>query len=143
MDRAVMTRGRARRALALAGAAALAAGCAAAPLPSMRPLSHQGAQELAWDSRTCAWAAEDASGYWADLSPQENAIMGAFTWGPVRERSLVAPAPVATPETVGPASPSPSHLGQGGRRRFEDVYSRCMRARGYEFASRAAEDNAR
>ena len=138
-----MTRGRARRALALAGAAALAAGCAAAPLPSMRPLSHQGAQELAWDSRTCAWAAEDASGYWADLSPQENAIMGAFTWGPVRERSLVAPAPVATPETVGPASPSPSHLGQGGRRRFEDVYAQCMRARGYEVASRAAEDKTR
>jgi len=143
MDRAVMTRGRARRALALAGAAALAAGCAAAPLPSMRPLSRQGAQELAWDSRTCAWAAEDASGYWADLSPQENAIMGAFTWGPVRERSLVAPAPVATPETVGPASPSPSHLGQGGRRRFEDVYAQCMRARGYEVASRAAEDKTR
>jgi len=138
-----MTRGSARRALALAGAAALAAGCAAAPLPSMRPLSRQGAQELAWDSRTCAWAAEDASGYWADLSPEENAIMGAFTWGPVRARSLVAPAPVATPEAVGPASPSPSHLGQGGRRRFEDVYAQCMRARGYEVASRAAEDKTR
>src|SRR5207237_4156434 len=53
----------------------------------------------------CAWAAEDASGYWADLSPPENAIMGAFTWGPVRERSVMAPAPVATPETVGPAAP--------------------------------------
>jgi len=138
-----MTRGSARRALALAGAAALAAGCAAAPLPSMRPLSRQGAQELAWDSRTCAWAAEDASGYWADLSPEENAIMGAFTWGPVRARSLVAPVPVATPEAVGPASPSPSHLGQGGRRRFEDVYAQCMRARGYEVASRAAEDKTR
>ena len=138
-----MTRGSARRALALAGAAALATGCAAAPLPSMRPLSRQGAQELAWDSRTCAWAAEDASGYWADLSPEENAIMGAFTWGPVRARSLVAPAPVATPEAVGPASPSPSHLGQGGRRRFEDVYAQCMRARGYEVASRAAEDKTR
>ena len=109
----------------------------------MRPLSRQGAQELAWDSRTCAWAAEDASGYWADLSPEENAIMGAFTWGPVRARSLVAPAPVATPEAVGPASPSPSHLGQGGRRRFEDVYAQCMRARGYEVASRAAEDKTR
>src|SRR5207244_3508620 len=85
---------------AAAAQAAAAAGCAAAPLPSMRPLSRQGAQELAWDSRTCAWAAEDASGYWADLSPEENAIMGAFTWGPVRARSLVAPVPVATPEAV-------------------------------------------
>ena len=143
MDAAVVTRRSARRALALAGAAALATGCAAAPLPSMRPLSHQSAQELAWDSRTCAWAAADASGYWADLSPGENAIMGAFSWGPVRARSLVAPAPVATPEAVGPASPSPSHLGQGGRRRFEDVYAQCMRARGYEVASRAAEDKTR
>jgi hypothetical protein len=142
MDAAVMTRGSARRALALVGAAALAAGCAAAPLPSMRPLAHQGAQEFAWDSRTCAWAAADASGYWADLSPPENAIMAAFTWGPVRERSAVVPAPVVTPETVGSAAPSPSHLGQGGRRRFEDVYAQCMRARGYEFASRAAEDKA-
>ena len=138
-----MTRGPAGRALVVAVAAALAAGCAAAPLPSMRPLAHQRAQELAWDSRTCAWAAQDASGYWADLSPPENAIMGAFTWGPVRARSLVAPAPVATPEAVGPASPSPSHLGQGGRRRFEDVYAQCMRARGYEVASRAAEDKTR
>jgi hypothetical protein len=143
MDAAVLTGGRARRALALAGAAALAAGCAAAPLPSMRPLAHQTAPEFAWDSRTCAWAAADASGYWEDLSPQENAIMGAFSWGPVRERSMVAPAPVATPETVGPASPSPSHLGQGGRRRFEDVYAQCMRGRGYEFASHAAEENAK
>ena len=138
-----MTRGPAGRALALAATAALAAGCAAAPLPSMRPLSRQGAQELAWDSRTCAWAAEDASGYWADLSPEENAIMGAFTWGPVRARSLVAPAPVATPEAVGPASPSPSHLGQGGRQTFEDVYSRCMQGRGYEPATRAAEEKTR
>jgi len=132
-----MRRRSAGPALVLAALTAIAAGCAAAPLPSVRPL----APDFAWDSRTCAWAAEDASGYWADLSLPENAIVGLFTYAPVRSGEW--PRDVTTPEAVGSASPSPVHLGRGGRQKFEDVYEHCMTARGYELSGRAAEEKAR
>ncbi len=136
-----MTRQSASPVMVLVALAALAAGCAAAPLASVRPLSAQSAQDLAWDSRTCAWAAEDASGYWADLSPPENAIVGLFTYAPVRSGEW--PRDVTTPEAVGPASPSPVHLGRGGRPKFEEVYRQCMIVRGYEGSSPAAEEKTR
>jgi hypothetical protein len=128
----VMRAGRAPRILTLAGAAALAAGCAAAPLPAMRPLAHQSAADQAWDARTCAWAAEDASGYWADLSPPENRIMEAFTYGPSAERSEAGPVVGGPGDGAGSSGPSPSHLGRGGRGKFEEVYAQCMQSRGYE-----------
>ena len=136
-----MTRRSAGPALVLAVLTAIAAGCAAAPLPSVRPLSMPSAQGFEWDSRTCAWAAEDASGSWADLSRPENAIVGFFTVAPVRSGEW--PRDIGTPEVVGPASPSPVHLGRGGRRKFEEVYRQCMMARGYEGSSRAGEEKTR
>jgi hypothetical protein len=130
-----MTIGRARRILTLAGAAAIGAGCAAAPLPSMDSLAHQTAEEQAWDSRTCAWAAEDASGYWADLSPPENRLVEAFTHGPRAARPEAGPVALGPEEGAGSSGPSPTRLGRGGRPAFVAVYEQCMLARGYERTS--------
>ncbi len=88
-------------------------GCAAAPLPSARPQAGQTERDLAWDSRSCGWAAQDASGWDPTLSAGENAFVTFFVVGPRRSRE--------------------SH------QTFDRMYEQCMTSRGYELSSRAPE----
>jgi hypothetical protein len=126
------------------------AGCAGTPLPAAQPLRNQTPRELAWDARTCAWAAQDVSGYDRDLSPEENEIVEFFTHGrparPERADGSVATWPVADMATVatsqGGSVPS-ELLGRGGRPRFDQVYEQCMTQRGYQISRPAEEGRAR
>jgi hypothetical protein len=115
--------------------ALVVAGCAAAPLPTARPLQDQTAQDLAWDARTCAWRAEDASGYDPTLAPDENRILSVFTRGP---------APAHADPALAQAEPVPrAALGRGGRSTFDQVYADCMTRRGYELSSPAEREKTR
>jgi hypothetical protein len=86
--------------------AALLGGCAAAPLPPAHPRAGQTERDLAWDSRTCGWAAQDASGWDPTLSAGENAVVAFFVAGPGRSRE--------------------------SRQTFQQMYEQCMTGRGYD-----------
>src|SRR3989442_15451039 len=112
------------RAVSLVALALAVAGCAGAPLPSARPLGDQSARELAWDSRSCAWAAQDASGYDRELSPGENGVVNFFAQGRVggpaaRDADGVGAAAIgsgaATVDASAAGHPAP---GRGGRKQF-------------------------
>ena len=103
---------------------------------------------LAWDSRSCAWAAQDASGYDRELSPGENDVVNFFVHGLVggpagREGDGVGAARAESPAAAVDASAAgrPA-LGRGGRKNFDQVYLQCMTKRGYEL-SRRGEEQAR
>ncbi len=90
-------------------------GCAVAPLPSAHPRAGQAERDLAWDSRTCGWAAQDASGWDPTLSAGENAFVTFFVVGPLRARQ--------------------------SRQTFDRVYAECMTQRGYDLSSRIQEQS--
>jgi hypothetical protein len=127
-----------------------AGGCAGTPLPGAQPLRGQSPPELAWDSRTCAWSAQDVSGYDRELSQPENDIVEFFTHGP-RARSERGDAGAVTWPTAdfatiaaSPGGTVPSELlGRGGRKGFDQAYERCMTQRGYQVSGPAEEGKAR
>ena len=139
---------RASLALALGVLSAIAAGCKAAPLPAPRALESRSEREIAWDSRACAWAAQDASGYDPRLAPGENRIVAFFIHGQVVEPTGPAPDAGGTSraEATGPAVTGDiprAALGRGGRKKFDQVYAECMTRRGYELSSLAQKETRR
>ena len=144
-----MTRASVPRSVSLVALALVVAGCAGTPLPSARPLRDQSARELAWDSRTCAWAAQDASGYDRELSPGENDIVKFFVhWrvgGPAgRDGDGVGAAAIEnTAAAVDASAAGRPALGRGGRKKFDQVYLLCMTRRGYELSRRGEEKEAK
>ena len=132
------------RAVSLVALALAVSGCAGTPLPSARPLRDQSARELAWDSRTCTWAAQDASGYDRELSPGENGVVNFFVHGRVggpAARDGDGLENVAA--TVDASAAGRPALGRGGRKTFDRVYAQCMTRRGYELSSRGEEGEAK
>lgn len=111
MAPSVMNRGGILRVIAGLVVAAVFAGCLAAPLPSAYPRAGQTERDLAWDSRTCGWAAQDASGWDPTLSAGENAFVTFLVVGPLRARE--------------------------SRETFDRAYEQCMTGRGYELSTRA------
>ncbi len=101
------------RAISAVVVAAVVAGCLAAPLPAAYPRAGQTERDLAWDSRTCGWTAQDASGWDPTLSAGENAFVAFLVVGPMRARA--------------------------SRQVFDGAYEQCMTGRGYELSTRAEE----
>jgi hypothetical protein len=149
MALAVVRRVSIPRGVSLVALALAVAGCAATPLPAARPLRDQSARDLAWDSRTCAWAAQDASGYDRELSPGENGVVNVFVHGraggpAARDGDAVGAAALENiAATVDASAAGRPALGQGGRKRFDQVYEQCMTRRGYELSRRSAEGEAK
>ena len=144
-----MMRASVARAVSLVALALGVAGCAGTPLPSARPLRDQSAGELAWDSRTCAWAAQDASGYDRELSPGENDVVNFFVHGLVggpagHDGDGVGAAVIEDAAAAVDASAAgrPA-LGRGGRKTFDRVYDQCVTRRGYELSRRGEEEQAK
>lgn len=138
------------RALAGLGLAAAAAGCAGTPLPGAQPLQGQSPPELAWDSRNCAWKAQDVSGYDRELSQPENDIVELFTHGRLARSEGGDAGAVTWPSAdlatiaASPGGTVPSELlGRGGRKRFDQAYEQCMTQRGYRVSGPAEEEKAR
>ena len=144
-----MMRASVPRVVSLVALALVVAGCAGTPLQSARPLRNQSAGELAWDSRTCAWDAQDASGYDRELSPGENGIVKFFVHGPVggpagRDGDGVGAAAIDNAAAAIDASAvGRPALGRGGRKNFDQVYLQCMTKRGYELSRSGEEEQAR
>jgi len=145
----IVTRASVPRAVSLVALALAVAGCAGTPLPSARPLRDQSARELAWDSRTCTWAAQDASGYDRELSPGENGVVNFFVhgrvgWPAARDGDGVGAAAIeSAAATVDASAAGRPTLGRGGRKKFDQVYEQCMTRRGYELSSRGDEGEAK
>jgi hypothetical protein len=91
--------------------AAVVAGCAAPLLPSARSLRGQDERAMAWDSRRCAWAAQDVAGWDPTLSSEENRIVAFFVVGTRWSRESQA--------------------------KFDRTFEECMTRRGYELSRRA------
>ena len=137
---------------ALAGLALVAAlaGCAGTPLPETLPLLGQRPPQEAWDSRTCAWHAQDLSGYDRELSPPENDVVELFTHGRLArsERgdagAVIWPTADLATIAASPGGTVPGELlGRGGRKRFDQAYQQCMTQRGYEVSGPAEEGKPR
>ncbi len=122
------------------------AGCAARPLPRATPLRSQNERDLAWDSRTCAWAAQDASGYDPELSAEENTVVDFFVRGRIDPPARPGAEARDTSPAAGAGQASPllrPELGGGGPGTFEQEYRRCMAGRGYEVSRWVQEEKVR
>jgi hypothetical protein len=108
---------------ALLGAGLLLAACTAPPLPEARPRLAQPPARVSWDSQACAWEAQNASGYQADLSPEENTVYNLLAYG----------------RPGGASGGSDPLLSRGGATRFAQVFGDCLDRRGYDPAGRRAE----
>ncbi len=138
------------RAVSCLAVAVAVAGCAATRLPAARPLQNQSEYQFGWDSRTCAWAAQDVSGYDQELSPEENDIVNLFVRGQVGGPAESGADAVSWRTADIPAvaasqggTVSRDMLGRGGRKKFDQAYEQCMTRRGYAVSSPVQEEKTR